>query len=179
MIRLIYSAKICGNPPETPPGATAALVQSGSKYGPVCPEYHEPRVLNDNCPEIRCEIQPNFYTKKVSKLITNLYCFLKLTEVCVKSAKSFPSFKMREGKDFGSDRIVTFDVIIAPEAGSDMTAREVFFVVELSSKPKSFGVSIKGKKTFRRSEFIKAIFYVTKSMKCWLDPRNIEIHMKC
>ena len=52
---------------------------------------------------------------------------------------------MREGKDFGSDRIVTFDVIIAPEAGSDMTAREVFFVVELSSKPKSFGVSIREK----------------------------------
>ena len=48
---------------------------------------------------------------------------------------------MREGKNFGPDRMVTFDVIIAPKAESDKTVREVFFVVELSSKPKSFGVS--------------------------------------
>ena len=38
--------------------------------------------------------------------------------------------------------MVTFDVTIAPEGESNETIKEVFFVVELSSKPKSFGVSL-------------------------------------
>ena len=55
----------------------------------------------------------------------------------------FHSFKISEQKDFGSDRMTTFDVTIA--SGSNISVREVFFVVELSSKPKSFGVSIKSR----------------------------------
>ena len=50
---------------------------------------------------------------------------------------------MREQKDSGPDRMVTFDVSIDPGAQSDPTMGEVFFAVELSTKPKSFMVSMK------------------------------------
>ena len=61
---------------------------------------------------------------------------------------------MREGKDFGSDRMVSFDVILTQKAGSDRTVKEVFFIVELSSKPKSFGVSPRMKETQLWDNFI-------------------------
>ena len=50
-------------------------------------------------------------------------------------------FKMRDQKDFGPDRMITFDVSIDLGAQSDSTMGEVFFAVELSTKPKSFMVS--------------------------------------
>ena len=59
---------------------------------------------------------------------------------------SLLSFKMRDQKDFGPDRMITFDVSIELEAESDPTMGEVFFAVELSAKPKSFMVS-KGRST--------------------------------
>ena len=66
---LLTSAKMCGDPPAPPLGANATLVQSGSKYGPVCPEYSEPTVLNGNCPDIRCEIKPAISPHIRKKLI--------------------------------------------------------------------------------------------------------------
>ena len=64
------------------------------------------------------------------------------------------SFKMRDQKDFGPDRMLTFDVSIELDVESDSTMGEVFFAVELSTKPKSFMVS-----------------------KAWIRVRKLAIHV--
>ena len=64
--------------------------------------------------------------------------------------------------------MVSFDVILTQKAGSDRTVKEVFFIVELSSKPKSFGVSIKKyNRSLLRASCLERNQRIVKKTRMW------------
>ena len=56
MVDYFLSAKTCPVPASPPPGVIAILVQSGTRFGPVCAELSAPVHFSSDCPEISFEI---------------------------------------------------------------------------------------------------------------------------